>query len=325
MKINEIGGEFALIERLGQLVPRQRADIIQGIGDDAAVLRTAPEPAPYLLVTTDTLVENEHFRSDRATPEQIGYKASECNVSDIAAMGGIPTWMFVAVTLPKRTELAWVEGVYRGLAQSCADHHIALAGGDTTQGPITVITITLLGSVRPEHLCLRSQARPGDLLAVSGSLGASAAALALLENHRNPTPYLLNKHYTPRCRRDISDRIAPLAHAMIDISDGLASEVRHICTQSNVGAQVIAAQIPLHADVINAGDQLGLDPLRWALGGGEDYELLFSIEPMHLNKLREAGVACQVIGNVTESSAGMILIQPDGTHLPLTGGYTHFT
>ncbi len=324
MKINDIGGEFALIEHLARLVPRQGADLIEGIGDDAAVLRTAPEPAPYLLVTTDMLVENEHFRTHWAAPEQIGYKASECNVSDIAAMGGTPTWMFVALALPRRTELEWVEALYRGLARSCHRHGIALAGGDTTQGPTIAISITLLGSVTPEKLCLRSHARVGDLLAVTGSLGASAAGLALLDKGREPTPYLLEKHRAPSCRMDLSDRIAPLAHAMIDISDGLASEVRHICARSKVGAELVAEQIPLHPDVAAAARLLGVDPLQWALGGGEDYELLFSIAPEQWPKLQAAAADCRVVGRVVEPAAGMVLIQPDGTRRTLAGGFTHF-
>jgi thiamine-monophosphate kinase len=324
MKINDIGGEFALIEHLARLVPRQGADLIQGIGDDAAVLRTAPEPAPYLLVTTDMLVENEHFRTQWAAPEQIGYKAAECNVSDIAAMGGTPTWMFVALALPRQTELEWVEALYRGLARSCHRHGIALAGGDTTQGPTIGISITLLGSVTPEKLCLRSHAKVGDLLVVTGTLGASAAGLALLDKGREATAYLLEKHRAPSCRMDLSDRIAPLAHAMIDISDGLASEVRHICSRSKVGAELDERQIPLHPDVAAAGRLLGVDPLQWALGGGEDYELLFSIAPEQWPILQATMTDCHVVGRITEPAAGVVLIQSDGTRRNLAGGFTHF-
>lgn len=325
MKINDIGGEFALIERLAAIAPGRRPEVIQGIGDDAAVLRVAPEPAPYLVVTTDLLVENRHFNRAWARPEQIGRKASECNVSDIAAMGGTPQWMFVSLVLPWQTEVAWIEGVYRGLGASCSEHGIALLGGDTTRGDTVVISITLIGSVAPDHLCLRSAARPGDLLMVTGSLGASAAGLALLERQQPPSAYLLEKHLTPHCRMDVSKMIAPLANAMIDISDGLGAEVRHICRQSGVGAEIDAPAIPLHEEVRQAGRILGVDPLSWALGGGEDFELLFSISADNAEKLRQQGVECFQLGKVTADPNTIVLHTPSGDTSDLSGGYNHFS
>lgn len=324
MQIDGIGGEFTLIEHLARLAPRFSADLVQGIGDDAAVLRMAPQPAPFLLVTTDMLVENQHFRVDWSAPEQIGFKAAESNVSDIAAMGGTPTWMFVALALPRSITLEWVESLYRGIARSCDRCRITLAGGDTSQGEHITISITLLGSVTPEKLCLRSHARVGDLLVVTGTLGASAAALALLEQGQRPSAYLLEKHLAPTCRIDLSDRVASLANAMIDISDGLASEIDHVCTRSKVGAEVFAAQIPLHPDVVSAGELLDVDPLGWALGGGEDYELLFSIAPAQWLDLQPVVPGCRVINRVTEPTSGMVLIRTDGTRRTLSGGFSHF-
>ncbi len=324
MKIKDIGGEFALIDQLTRMTPMDHADLIAGVGDDAAVIRTAPEPAPYLLVTTDILVEGSHFKRDWATAEQIGIKAAECNISDIAAMGGTPTWMFISLVLSRQTDAQWVKEVYAGIARSCRRHGVIVAGGDTTRGPVNTINIALLGSVSPEHLRLRRQAEPGDLLMVTGTLGASAAALALLLKDKRPTPYLLEKHLAPTCRMDASRHIASLAHAMIDISDGLGSEVHHICRQSKTGASIDASAIPLHEDVKAAAKALGVDPLQFALGGGEDFELLFSIAPEKMEELQKTGLICHPVGRVVEPAKGITLIDSHGSGTPLPGGYDHF-
>jgi thiamine-monophosphate kinase len=324
MKIKEIGGEFALIRRLSDIVPGMRPEVIQGIGDDAAVLRISPEPAPYLLVTTDILVEEQHFKRAWASAEQVGIKAAECNVSDIAAMGGTAQWMFVSLVLPGDTEVDWAESLYRGISRSCRRHQITLLGGDTTRGALVTVNITLLGSVSPDHLRLRSQARPGDALMVTGTLGASAAALALLTRGHTPSEYLLDKHLAPTCRMDVAGRIAPLAHAMIDISDGLGSEVGHICTASHVGAEILAASVPLHDEVRTAGHHLGVDPLEWAMGGGEDFELLFSIAPENIAQLRASGVSCYEVGRITDQPGSVLLMSGSGIAVPLSGGYDHF-
>lgn len=324
MKIKEIGGEFALIDRLAQICPNHKSDLIVGMGDDAAVIRIAPEPAPYLLVTTDILVSGRHFKKEWASARQVGIKAAECNISDIAAMGGTPTWMFVSLVLSDQTPVEWAEDLYQGLAVSCSRHGVAVAGGDTTQGAADTINIALLGSVDPGELCLRSSARPGDLLLVSGTLGASAAGLALLVEDRAAGNYLREKHLAPTCRLETGRRVAPLVNAMIDISDGLGSEVRHICEQSGTGAEIELERIPLHPDVIAAARKLRADRYQWALSGGEDFELLFSIAPDKLALLERTGVEYHRVGKVTDASAGIVLIQPDGSRTMLPGGYDHF-
>ena len=325
MKINQIGGEFALIQRLGAISKGDHPQVIQGIGDDAAVLKTGPESAPYLLVTVDTLVENRHFKRQWAGPEQIGMKAAESNVSDIAAMGGVADWMVVSLTLPSETEVHWVEGLYRGLAECCRSHGMALVGGDTTQGPVVTISITLIGHVMSQDLCLRSDAKIGDRLMTTGLLGAPAAAMALLDKGLKPSVYLMDKLVSPRCRMDIAGTLAPLANAMIDISDGLAAETRHICTQSRLGAEIIAAKIGFHPEVLAAADRLGCDPLAWALGGGEDYELLFTISAKNYTALRKTGLECHEMGRITSVTAGTVLVHPDGRRTALEGGYDHFS
>ena len=324
MKINEFGGEFALIEQLAKLAPSRHPDLVAGIGDDAAVIGQALSDGDLLLVTTDMLVEASHFNRQWATPEQIGIKSVACNVSDIAAMGGTPSFMFVSLALSPRTDVGWVKSLYRGMANACRRYGVVLAGGDTTHGKDITISITLLGRVSADHLCLRSHARHGDLLAVTGPLGASAAALAMLVAGLNPPDYLRDKHLTPGCRLDVSSAIAPLAHAMIDISDGLAAEVNHICDQSGTGAFVYAADIPIHRAVMDAAAQTGKDPLGFALSGGEDFELLFSIPASDMPRFDELGIDATVVGRITQAQSGRFLEFPNGTRKPLTGGYNHF-
>jgi thiamine-monophosphate kinase len=324
MRIEDIGGEFALIDRLARLVAGQHADLIVGVGDDAAVIRTAPPPAPYLLVTTDILVEDRHFNRQWSRAEQIGIKAVECNVSDIAAMGGNPSWMFISLVLSESTDLPWAEALYKGIAEACCRHRVILAGGDTTRGAANVINITLLGEVDPACLCLRSGAKVGDRLAVTGTLGASAAALALLQAGIRPTDYLLEKHLAPTCRLREARVIAPLANAMIDISDGLGSEVRHICKQSRLTARVYNAALPIHPDVAAAADRLSLESHDFALSGGEDFELLFSIAPEKIADLTATGVHFYDIGEVIDGTGPPGLTAADGSLSALPGGFDHF-
>jgi thiamine-monophosphate kinase len=324
MKIKDIGGEFALIDQLNRITAMYHADLIVGVGDDAAVIRTAPAPAPYLLVTTDVLVEESHFRRAWATPEQIGRKAAEVTISAIADMGGTPTWMFISLVLTEEIEMEWVRRVYAGIADSCRRHGVIVAGGDTVTGALNCINITLLGSVSENSLCLRSHARTGDLLMVTGPLGASAAALALLLKNRQTGSYLLEKHLAPTCCLEASRTLASLANAMIDISDGLGSEVHHICRQSAVGACIEAASIPLHDDVLMAARSLGKNPLEFALSGGEDFELLFSIAPERVPDLERTGLRCYPVGRIVAPAEGITLIHPDGDRSPLPGGYDHF-
>ena len=324
MRIKDIGGEFALIERLSRIAAAGHADLIMGVGDDAAVIRTAPPPTPYLLVTTDILVEDRHFVRQWARPDQIGIKAVECNVSDIAAMGGKPSWMFISLVLSDDADLSWAENLYEGIAAACRRRHVVLAGGDTTRGTNNVINITLLGNVAQDHVCLRSHARAGDRLMVTGTLGASAAALALLQKGIQPSGYLLDKHLAPTCRLDEAQTIAPLAHAMIDISDGLGSEVHHICKQSDVSAKIESSAIPLHPDVLAAAAHLGCDPRDFALSGGEDFELLFSIAPGKIDALRKTGLPCHDVGEIVTGPGLPELAEADGNGIPLPGGYDHF-
>lgn len=325
MKISDIGGEFALIERLCAHAPTAHQDLLAGIGDDAAVIGGIQADGSCLLVTTDMLVENSHFKRDWATAEQIGIKSVVCNVSDIAAMGGSPTFMFVSLALPPETEVEWADGLYRGMAAACRRYRVILAGGDTTHAPSTTISITLLGRVAPENLCLRSHALPGDLLCVTGPVGSAAAGLAMMSAGLKTPALLKEKHLTPGCRLDVGPAIAPLAHAMIDISDGLAAEVNHICKQSRTGAEIVSADIPIHPLAVEAARLTGNDPLTFALSGGEDFELLFSIAPQDRQQLESRGIDAVAVGKITDPGAGIFLRMPDGRREPLAGGYNHFS
>ncbi len=324
MKIHDIGGEFALIDRLARQSPIFHPDLVAGIGDDAAVIAGSFPNGDFLLVTTDMLVEASHFRRDWATPRQVGIKSVACNVSDIAAMGGTPTFMFVSLALAADTDVAWVEALYRGMAEACRRYGAVIAGGDTTHGEVTTISITLLGRVSPGNLRLRSDASPGELLCVTGPLGGSAAGLAMLAAGLDPPSELREKHLAPGCRLDVSPSIAPVARAMIDISDGLAAEVNHICDQSGTGAEIIAAEIPIHPAVRDAARLTGNDPIALALTGGEDFELLFSISPENKRRLDDKGISVTAVGWVTEAASNRILTMPDGRRRTLSGGYNHF-
>ena len=325
MKILDIGGEFALIDRLATYAPTDHPDLATGIGDDAAVIGGERPDGEYLLVTTDMLVERSHFRRDWATPAEIGIKSVACNVSDIAAMGGRPTFMFVSLALPPDIDVEWVEALYQGMAGACLRYGVVVAGGDTTHGEEIAISITLLGRVASDDLCLRSQAKPGELLCVTGPLGGSAAGLAMLLAGLEPSASLRSKHLTPDCRLDVSPLIAPSAGAMIDISDGLAAEVNHICRQSGTGAEIVVADIPIHPAVREAAQRTGKQALDFTLRGGEDFELLVSISPANKRRLEEKGIRLEAVGKVTGAEAGRRLLMPDGRRVPLSGGYDHFS
>lgn len=323
MNMYETGGEFALISRVEKILPVASEDVLVGIGDDAAVIRTN-KPDEYLLVTMDTLISGQHFQTEWASALQIGIKCAECNVSDIAAMGGKPEFMFVSLALRQETCVEWVEELYRGIATVCERYGISVLGGDTTEAPVEMISITLLGKVDPNHLCLRSHARSGDLLAVTGELGASSAGLHLRKKVLPISRFLEEKHLTPHSRLEISGKIAPYVNAMIDISDGLASEVNHICDQSKTGARIYEEKIPLHAEVIDAAEKLGSNALDFALYGGEDFELLFSVPSENLVRLDEQSIQYYVVGEVTDQKEGRNMVHLNGAKTLLDYSFHHF-
>jgi len=315
MKLGEIG-EFGLISRLTR--EAKNPNIVVGIGDDAAVVQDGDG---YMLYTTDMLVEGDHFRMDWATPEQIGRKAMASNISDIAAMGGIAEFALVSIALTDNMDVETVEGIYSGMHQVADRHGVEIIGGDTTHGRIMVLNLVVTGKADERTLSLRSEAKVGDYIFVTGPLGGSRAGLELLLKGLKEPEGPIKKHLDPGCRMDISREIAPLANAIIDVSDGLASEVGHICERSGVGAVVEKERIPLDEETIEAGRIAGKDPYGFALNGGEDFELEFTVSPGNLEDAKRFGT---VVGRIIEKDKGIHLVDSDGKITSLKGGYDHF-
>ncbi|MGC9082058.1 MAG: thiamine-phosphate kinase [Anaerolineae bacterium] len=334
MRIRDIG-EFGLIDRIARSLPAPGKGVIVGIGDDVAVLKSSEH---HILATCDIQVEGVHFLREKITPYQLGRKAVAINVSDIAAMGGVPRYLLVSLVLPKETEVGFVDGLYKGLQEECARWGAEIVGGNMAHSPDGIIVdLFLLGEVEPECLLLRSGARVGDRVLVTGTLGDSAAGLALLLNSGMVCPdihreFVLRRHLTPTPRLGEGRAIARsgLATAAIDVSDGLASDIGHICERSGVGVRLWAEALPLSDAARAVAGAAGADPLEWALFGGEDYELLFTAPADRAEELarrvrEETGTPVSVIGEVVPTEEGMSLIWADGSVRPLRkGGWDHF-
>jgi len=273
VKLSDIG-EFGLIERLsGILAPPAAPDLVLGIGDDAAVWRFAEE---FLIATTDTMVDGVHFESGRTPWTTVGWKALATNVSDIAAMGGIPLFALVTLTLPSETEIDAVELIYVGLADCGREYGVTIVGGDTVRSPTLSITVALLGKAesrdgRPAILC-RDSARPGDLIVVTGTLGDSAGGLRRLSMSAASDDPLVQRHLSPRPPLAVGRAAAEAGiECGIDVSDGLLQDIGHICERSRTGAVIRAADVPISDSLRAAYPD---DALALACTGGEDYELV---------------------------------------------------
>ncbi len=333
MKLEEIG-EFGLIDLLARRVPARSDRVIKGIGDDTAVIKS--ESGKLILMTTDMLVEDVHF-SLRSSPfRSVGWKALAVNLSDIAAMGGLPACATVALGLPPQLEVGQVEELYRGLAECAEAYDIEIVGGDTVRSAGgLVVNVTLLGWVEPARVVYRSGARPGDVLMVTGPLGRSAAGFTAL-SHDWPAvschlaDEVIQAHLYPRARvkegRILSE--SGFVTAMNDISDGLASEVLEICRASGAGCELDGGRVPYPGAVAEISRKAGASPCEWALYGGEDFELVFTIRPEGVDPVKsaltEAGCAPAVVGKILPPENGCLLLE-DSRRSPLTpGGYNHF-
>jgi thiamine-monophosphate kinase len=328
-------GELGMITRIrGVLGPKAAASVRTGIGDDAAVL--APAPGALLLATTDLVIEDVHFRRAWASPYDVGWKAMAVNLSDMAAMGGAPRWALVAAALPATTAVKDVDLLYSGLQDAAAPSGVVIVGGDTSASPCGwMINVSLLG----EHMAtpkLRSEARLGDVVAVTGTLGRSAAGLALFEAGGPDLDARARDELTGAYLRPIA-RLAegqwlgsqPGVHAMMDLSDGLTTDLGHICRESNVGARILLDSLPVAPATREAGRALSKDPLTWATGGGEDYELLLTCEPGVVDVLAEGlrrvtGSLMTVIGRIERPDAGVSYVDARGQTAVLGSGYQHF-
>ncbi len=279
MNISEFGGEFKLIEKIRR--KEKNKNVLVGIGDDAAALKFGKK---ILLVTTDMMCEGDHFSREYYFPKQIGIKAMESNLSDIAAMGGVPLYAVISIALQDDTTVDQVEQIYSGLYETAEKYNVDIIGGDTTHGANLVISLTLIGETKGNKVITRTGAKPGDIVKVSGPLGGSEAGFLLLKKKIPGFERVKKLHTEPSCRLDISDRIATHATAMADISDGLASDLRNICTSSGVGALIFVDDIPIADDVKKAAHLLGTSPHNLALYGGEDYQLVYTVTKKFSNQ-----------------------------------------
>jgi thiamine-monophosphate kinase len=331
MKVSELG-EFGLIDVLSEAVSPGQADprIVVGSGDDAAAWRVDDGT---MLATTDTLVQGVHFSAE-STWTEIGWKALAINLSDIAAMGGLPRYALVALSCPGDTDVDDMVRLCHGMKDVADRFNVAIVGGNVTSAPVVVITVTVTGEAQSEGVLTRSAAAPGDLLAVTGYLGSSAAGLRMLVNHLplapQTTAFLRKAHLQPWPR--IAEGKLLVKHgvrASIDISDGLIADLGHLCEASSVGAVLKADQVPIHPEVAAAFPE---EALALALSGGEDYELLFSASEEVIRRaeasVRESGIenACPVtvIGEITREG-GLTVLDRDDSPLPVTEkGWDHF-
>ena len=345
-------GEFGLIDKIAAIVePTLHAvpQIMAGIGDDCAVYQ--PSPGLLQVATTDMLVDQIHFDLLTTPLKLLGSKAISVNVSDICAMNALPRYALVSMAVPSSFSVAMIEELYEGMSYAAKEYGVAIAGGDTSSSRSgLVISIAMIGEVSSEELTHRKGAKPGELICVSGTLGGAAAGLKLLmrekeimlEHIENNEAYNKNvmadlKEYSdaiqhqllPLARIDIV-RLFHTKHirpsSMIDISDGLSPELQHICRHSNTGALIHESRIPIHPATRQSADELQEDALTWALTGGEDYQLLFTLSKEEYEAIADKK-EISVIGEITDMEEGLQLSDIYGMTIDLTSirGYDHFS
>jgi thiamine-monophosphate kinase len=330
--LNDIG-EFGFIDRIAPLGLIRPEGVIKGIGDDCAVIAIGGDE--YLLVTTDMFVEKVHFLMEWTTPEVIGAKVLTTNISDIAACGGIPRDAFISLAIPEHLDLAWLDDFYRGMSDLAREFSVNLLGGDTTRSKRDVmVNIALTGLVPSSQVLFRHTARPGDLIVLTGPTGESAAGLdILLKGSHLPDDTargLIRAHLEPRAHVREGRILAESAacDAAIDVSDGVSSDLGHICRDSGLAAVVWEECLPMSERLLEAAAEFGKDPLEWVLNGGEDYVLLAAVRRECLSdledKFRDQDLDLFVIGELREG-AGMELVKKDGSKTALNpSGWNHF-
>lgn len=298
-------------------------DIRVGIGDDGAVLK--PSPDRELVSVVDTLVFGVHYPAILPAAD-VGYRAVAVNLSDIAAMGARPRWMTLAVTLAD-SDPAWLEDFARGLFEAADEHELALVGGDTTRGSETVVSVNIIGDVEPGKALTRAGAKPGDAIYVSGTVGDAAAGLSILQSglpESDDVDYLLQRFKRPQARVALGTALSSAAHAAIDLSDGLYTDLEKLLSASGVAGTLELDGIPLSAHLVNLMD--AEDALRFALGGGDDYELCFTADVAD-DRIRKAsdstGVNITQVGQVAEGS-GLRCLRSGAEYDYQDAGYRHF-
>jgi thiamine-monophosphate kinase len=331
-------GEFGLIDYLTKTIKIKQPGTKKGIGDDAAVIDFGGKKA---LISTDMLLEGIHFDLAYTPLKHLGYKSVQVNLSDIYAMNGTATQVTVSIGISSKFPLEAIEELYEGIYLACEKYNVDLVGGDTTssrQG--LVISVTSIGYADEKDIAYRNTAGEGDLICVSGDLGGAYVGLQLLEREKlvyieNPNiqpdlegkDYIVERQLKPEARKDIVELLKDLdikPTAMIDISDGLASEILHICKQSNKGCNIYEEKIPLDPMTYDTAREFNLDPTVCALSGGEDYELLFTIKQADYEKIKLM-MDISVIGHITEASAGCNLVTRSGkVHAITAQGWNAF-
>ncbi len=323
-------GEFGLIKHLTQHIKLHNKETLKGVGDDAAVIDAGNK---NILVSSDMLVEGVHFDLSYVPLKHLGYKAIIVNLSDIYAMNGIPKQVTVSLALSSRFTLEAVEELYAGMLMACDKYKVDLVGGDTTSSLAgMVIAITVIGECEKNEEVYRSGAQVNDLICVSGDLGGAYMGLQILQREKavfkeNPNiqpdlegnDYILERHLKPEARHDIPTLLKALgvkATSMIDVSDGLASEILHICEQSEKGCVLFEENIPIDPLTFDRAREFNLDPTTCALNGGEDYELLFTIPITDHDKVKNHP-DITVIGHMTEKNAGHYLVSKSGSQIEL--------
>ena len=311
-------GEFGLIDHLTKNIPINHSSTIKGIGDDAAVIQ--PPANKLMLVSKDLLIEGVHFDLMYTPLKHLGYKAAVVNFSDIAAMNGEPKQIVVGIGISSKYTLEALDEIYDGIKKACEIYKVDFVGGDTTSSVAGLfISVTVIGEVDKEKVAYRSGAKPNDLLCVTGDLGGAYMGLLVLEREKkafqaNPNmqpelqdnDYILERQLKPEARIDVVRQLEELKvipTSMIDISDGLASEVLHLCKASGVGCAIYEEKIPIDQITFDTAKTFGIVPSIAALNGGEDYELLFTVDQKDYDKIKN-NPDITVIGNMAEASAG---------------------
>ena len=323
-------GEFGLIDQIASAVELKNPESVRGIGDDAAVIDNGDE---MTVVTTDMLVEGVHFDLTFQPLKHLGYKAVTVNLSDIYAMNATPKQIVVGIAISNRYSLEAIEELYEGIQMACDKYSVDLVGGDTTSSTSgLVISITAIGKAKREDIVYRNGAGVGDLICVSGDLGGAYVGLQLLEREKkifleNPkiqpdlsnADYILERQLKPEPRKDIIDKLKQVdvkPTAMIDISDGLSSEVMHLCKQSQTGCTLYEDKFPIDPQTYEKAREFNLDPTVCALSGGEDYELLFTIKQSDYEKMR-MHVDISIVGHMVAKEEGLHLIDKSGNQVKL--------
>jgi len=324
-------GEFALIKHITQFIELNQESTVKGVGDDAAVIDYGNEQT---VISTDMLVEGVHFDLTYVPLKHLGYKSVIVNLSDIYAMNAEPKQILVSIALSSKFSLEAVEELYAGMLLACKKYNVDLVGGDTTSSLSgLVISITSVGSAKKEDIVYRNTAKESNLLCVSGDLGGAYMGLQILEREKavfkeNPKlqpdlggkDYILERQLKPEARKDVIELLKSIGvkpTSMIDVSDGLSSEILHLCKQSEVGVELYEEKIPIDPLTFDTAREFNLDPTVCVLSGGEDYELLFTVDIADYDKIKNS-MDITIIGHITNANKGCLMVAKAGTVHELT-------